>query len=86
MGVIIMKKLLKRSTAFLLVMLMLSGMTTAFASEYTPHPQDRSFTRVPAAYPITELKYFFFAEYPTMFPLSDGVLGEGTFGTASTKW
>jgi len=83
-----MHKNARRYIAFFLAMFMLSGLLTSFATatENEPLSQNRNFTRVPAAYPITELKYFFFAEYPTMFPLSDGVLGEGTFGTASTKW
>jgi len=73
-----MHKKMKRAISILLALMIIIGALPAYAAGF---PDDTAevggFEVLPAAYTITEHKYFLLSEHPKIFPLSDGVLGAG---------
>lgn len=75
-----LRKKLTPLMSVLIIFWMLVGVIPTYAFEDENAPVS-GFTYVESPYTVTEKKYFMFAEYPVLFPLSEGVLGEGTYGT-----
>ena len=82
---------IKRYISIILALVMCVGLMQNGAlaffydlGSYPPFPDDDKgapgYAAYDASYTISEYKYFLFAEYPEIFPLSHGTLGQGTSG------